>query len=155
MPRGGRSPLPCTMDRLKSKAQRVGGCLLWTAGTAGRGGRYGLVSVNGRQVLAHRVSYELAHGAIPEGYEVDHLCSNPLCVEPTHLEAVPAAENKRRTWQRGRGRNGQESKAACPAGHAYDRVRTRGDGRVFRACSRCERAAQERLRERRMSVGLG
>jgi hypothetical protein len=39
------------------------------------------------------MSYETFVGPIPEGYEVDHRCRNPICINPGHLEAVPPAIN--------------------------------------------------------------
>lgn len=52
-------------------------------------------------ILAHRRSYELTVGPIPTGLELDHLCSNPGCVNPAHLEPVTHEENSRRAWVRG------------------------------------------------------
>ena len=46
--------------------------------------------------LAHRWMYERAVGPIPAGYVIDHLCCNPSCVNPAHLEVVTQAENVHR-----------------------------------------------------------
>lgn len=48
------------------------------------------------QLLAHRVSYELFVGPVPDGLVLDHLCGNRFCVRPDHLEAVTEVENGRR-----------------------------------------------------------
>lgn len=45
---------------------------------------------------AHRVYYERFKGPIPTGLELDHLCRNPACVNPDHLEPVTAAQNVQR-----------------------------------------------------------
>lgn len=58
----------------------------------GRGSRV----VGGPTMLAHRMVYEDAHGPIPEGLSLDHLCRNPSCVNPDHLDAVSHAVNCRR-----------------------------------------------------------
>lgn len=77
----------------------VTGCRVWTGKRAKRrgGGEDGRLNmrVDGRHVTrrAHRVSHEVFIGPIPDGYEVDHLCVNSLCIEPTHLEAVPPLVN--------------------------------------------------------------
>jgi hypothetical protein len=60
-------------------------------------GRYGKATAPpGRSQLAHRVYYEDAHGPIPDGLTLDHLCRVPACVNPDHLEPVTQAENNRR-----------------------------------------------------------
>lgn len=59
-------------------------------------GGYGNLRVDGRNDYAHRVSYRLTYGSIPDGLVIDHLCRNRACVRPDHLEAVSAGENVRR-----------------------------------------------------------
>ena len=46
---------------------------------------------------AHRVSYEIFRGvAIPVGFQLDHQCRSPWCINPMHLEPVPAITNRER-----------------------------------------------------------
>lgn len=62
------------------------GCWLWN-GFLGSGG-YGQIVVQHRTHYAHRISYELHRGPIPEGMQLDHLCRVRRCVNPDHLEPV-------------------------------------------------------------------
>jgi hypothetical protein len=98
---------------------------------------YGYLSVDGRDQCAHRVSYEALVGGIAEGLELDHLCVNPPCINPVHLEPVTHAENQRRIAAR---------QTACRrSGHDWTipgNVRTRPNG--SRYCAVCEREAQRR-----------
>jgi hypothetical protein len=58
---------------------------------------YGYTYVKRRAVRAHRFYYELYRGPIPDGCVLDHLCRNPSCVNPAHLEAVSHTTNVRRS----------------------------------------------------------
>jgi hypothetical protein len=79
-----------------------GGCWLWTRGTSGRG--YGQVTHCGVEMKAHRLSYELVHGSIPEGLDICHHCDNPPCVNPSHLFAGTASDNMKDCSAKGRAR---------------------------------------------------
>ncbi|HVF79289.1 MAG TPA: HNH endonuclease signature motif containing protein [Solirubrobacteraceae bacterium] len=60
-------------------------------------GGYGKLRHKGKEYLAHRWYYEQAHGPITAGLELDHLCHNVDCVNPSHLEPVTHLENVRRS----------------------------------------------------------
>lgn len=64
---------------------------MWTGNCNAKG--YGRIVSNGRLCSAHRVAYELHVGPIPEGMEVDHICMNRACVEPSHLRLATRSEN--------------------------------------------------------------
>lgn len=76
------------------------GCWLWTAYTLPKG--YGRIKVDGKAVLAHRVSHELHVGPIPEGLHVLHRCDTPSCVNPDHLFLGTPQDNMTDKMQKGR-----------------------------------------------------
>ena len=102
--------------------------------------RYAVFYLTSRtRIYAHRFAYELLVGQVPEDLELDHLCRNRSCVNPSHLEPVTHQENVRR------GRNAQREKTHCPRNHPYDDTSQTGYG--DRRCRTCHNQ-QERDRAR-------
>ena len=106
----------------------------------------------------HRFVYRALVEPIPDGKEIDHRCHNVdpscpsdasclhrRCVNPDHLEAVTHRENMDRSPNSLAAKN--RLKTHCPHGHPYDKDNTRMTAHG-RACRACNRAAQQRFRER-------
>lgn len=80
-------------EAFRNRVEQKDGCLVWT-GYRDRHG-YGQINVGGSMTGAHRFAYEIAHGAIPEGLHIDHMCWNPSCVNVEHLRVATNQQNLR------------------------------------------------------------
>jgi hypothetical protein len=109
------------------------GCWVFSGSDNG----HGYQSISGD--YAHRHMHRLCIGPIPEGYEVDHLCFRPACVNPAHLEAVTPEENQRRAFA---------AKVECKYGHPLPRFEGKN-----RPCAPCH-AMREAKRKQRIRDGL-
>lgn len=90
---------PLLIKQFWSKIKRGPGCWEWQRGQRG----YGQVWLEGKKWYAHRLSYTLCKGEIPQGGHICHTCDNPRCVRPSHLWVGSQVTNMRDMGRKGRG----------------------------------------------------
>lgn len=144
------------LDALPSRiADRIAvtpaGCWEWQGNRCPKG--YGYLTWQGRRCAVYRVSYELLTGEDASAAEaMDHLCRNPSCCNPAHVEPVTYAENMRRGIQ------SFAFRSRCLSGRhelTPDTVMTRprpGDGRA--QCRACHNERRRERRARKRLLGL-
>ena len=142
------------VKRFWSKVRKTpNGCWLWTACLNEHG--YGVFELHRRTFKAHRISYVLLKGQIPEGLELDHVCRNPKCVNPGHLEPVTHRENILRgdtVW------GIAARRPTCVHGHLLSGhnlyIRPNGSRNCLQCKSNSLRRYRQRLRGGALSVTL-
>lgn len=103
-------PRTCVRSSVEDRLQHYtmvdpnSGCWLWTGSLSGGG--YGQTSLNGKVVKAHRLSYEVRVGAIPDGLMVCHKCDVRSCINPDHFFLGTAKDNQQDAVRKGRNPHG-------------------------------------------------
>lgn len=137
----GESTNPMSQRHPVGYVIQENGCWEWVGALDGRG--YGTMWAGGKMCKAHRVMYERTRGTIPDGFDIDHLCRTPECVNPSHMEAVTHRVN----LLRGVGVSARNrAKTHCRHGHPLS------DGNLIaclarrgkRLCRTCNNARQRK-----------
>jgi hypothetical protein len=113
---------------------REGECWEW-AGKANSGG-YGVMVINYKTYIAHRLVFSIFNGSLNPSLVIDHICRNRKCVNPDHLEQVTSKENLARSPLVSY--SVMANKKFCKRGHEFNKENTfyRKRGRACRACAR-------------------
>lgn len=135
MPKGRPEP---AVDRFYQKyvVDDETGCWNWTDCLNNKG--YGWVYWRGpdrmERTLAHRFSWEIHNGLIPDGLIIRHKCDNPKCVNPSHLESGTRLDNQRDMVERGRSCTGTKNGVAKLTDDDIRAIRASDEG--LTACGR-------------------
>lgn len=150
-----------TKSRLESHflGEPNSGCWLWEGYLDKNGYGHFRPFKGSRSYLAHRISWEVYRGEIPEGLCVCHKCDNPTCVNPghlflgTHLENMQDAKQKKRMWSPLA--NFNRAKTTCRKGHLLtpDNVINRRTDKQIRDCLTCHRERETIRRKLRRTNG--
>lgn len=82
---------PAQAERFWSNVEKSEDCWTWTKALTAGG--YGNFFVEGKRPYAHRVSFSISIGPIPQGMKIDHMCHNTACVKPAHLRLATHKQN--------------------------------------------------------------
>lgn len=112
-------------ERFWQKVLKTNSCWLWTASLSRTG--HGNFSTNGQIGRAHRFSYELHRGAVPDGLLVLHDCGNAACVNPAHLYVGTQLRNMQDRDRHGTTARGERAGRARLTAEQVAEIRMRYD----------------------------
>lgn len=143
-------------DRLDAKTMvdPNSGCWLWAGDT---NGKYPSIMLrrDGKSVrkYAHRLSYEIHIGPIPDGLCIDHKCRTPMCINPAHLRCVTHLENIRAKPFHLQGARMRQLSPFCKSGHLRTpesiTIIRRKDGSVRTQCKICRKNTCDKNNKKR------
>jgi hypothetical protein len=96
------------------KIDKSTGCWAWQGNKIP--GDYGVLKIDGKRILAHRLSWQLQNGLIPPGMFVCHKCDNPSCINPDHLFIGTQKDNMEDCKSKGRNSPPPQNNARGPSG---------------------------------------
>jgi len=130
------------INRFNLLWDKIGDCHIWKNQLDKDG--YGIFYFYKKSRKAHRFSYYLVNGDIPDGMVIDHLCRNRNCVNQKHLRCITKSQNSLENSLSIGAIN--KMKKFCKNGHNLDRVY--GIKKRQRYCSTCSNEKSKRLRKK-------
>lgn len=151
-------------ERFSLFVNKHNGCWEWVGFVSPNG--YGVFTFRGVRERAHRASWRIHFGGIPDGMYVCHKCDNRKCVNPQHLFIGSQSDNMVDAFQKGRIDTDKavlamhaaiKNRTVCRAGHSVvDADSIVVDRNGFRRCKLCRRMAMDRLnlwrRQKRLKI---
>lgn len=110
----------------RMRVNAITGCFEWIGG---KRHKYAKIRFNGRSVGVHRLMLACLYGELPKCIEASHLCHNPPCFNPYHLEPATHRENIRQKLS--------VASTICKWGHEYTPENTNYTKTGARICKQC------------------
>lgn len=128
-------------ERIDKFSCYTGDCIVWVGNLTTK--NYPRITINGKSMFVHRINYKLHYGHLDNTLQLDHLCRNPCCINPGHLEPVTQSINMKRAYKA----SPRPKPFTCRKGHKYTEVTTLWHNGA-RECKICINERQREYRRR-------